>query len=619
MTDLKKSGPFFLGIEGGGTRTIAICADAEGKLVCRNEAGPANVRLLNDVQLRLRFKELGSSIPTPASIAIGLAGAREEKDRQRIRDAAAKVWPNVPCVATHDLDTALEAAPETSPRALPRILILSGTGSCCYGKTPKGKVTKFGGWGHILGDKGSGFEIGLRALKAVVYYYDKEGEWSKLGQRLLRSLQLNEPNDLIAWVQKADKTEIASLAKEVFDAWHLKDKIATDILTGAAHSLAKDAIDCSCRLVGPGHPIQFVLAGSVLIKQPRFAKMVGRHLKQAAPACKITPLAREGAWGAVELARKVQPFGKSMRRPAIPSAALHSHNIPSPPKLSPTEHRHPASMNLDRLSLGQAIELMLDEDAKLSAAILRVRDEIEKALRLIIRSLKRGGRLFYVGAGTSGRLGVLDASECPPTFRTPPDMVQAIIAGGQRAIWQAVEGAEDDRNAGARAVRFRGVTNKDVVIGIAASGRTPYVWGALQEARDLGAATGLVCFNPHVIEESAANVDVIIAPGIGPEILTGSTRLKAGTATKLILNIFTTLAMVQLGKVMSNLMVDLNPSNVKLRDRAIRIVQQLMGVEHQTAKMALERSNWVVKDAYMRLRRNSKGLVRESSKMSGTG
>jgi len=218
----------------------------------------------------------------------------------------------------------------------------------------------------------------------------------------------------------------------------------------------------------------------------------------------------------------------------------------------------------------------------------------------VVKSLKDGGRLFYVGAGTSGRLGVLDASECPPTFRTKPEQVQGIIAGGPQALTRAIEGAEDDPEAGRRAIGFRGVNKKDVVIGVAASGRTPFVWGAMEKAAARGARTALVCFNPH-IRRRASVPQLIVAPAIGPEVLTGSTRLKAGTATKLILNCITTLAMVQLGKVESNLMVDLNPKNEKLRARAVRIVQTLTGTDIATAQAAMGQANWVVKEAVRRL------------------
>jgi N-acetylmuramic acid 6-phosphate etherase len=258
-------------------------------------------------------------------------------------------------------------------------------------------------------------------------------------------------------------------------------------------------------------------------------------------------------------------------------------------------------MNLDKLPLGDAIRLMLSEDATVPRKLMAERGRIEQVIRAVVRAFRRGGRLFYVGAGTSGRLGVLDASECPPTFGTPSDMVQGIIAGGQNALWQSVEGTEDDADAGARAIQYCHVVRRDVVVGIAASGTTPFVWGALREAKRRGATTVLVCFNPFLHLPRPLRPTVVVAPNLGPELLTGSTRLKAGTATKLLLNMFTTLAMVRLGKVRSNLMIDLNPTNLKLRDRAVRIVRDLTRADPAAARQALERAGWIIRKAVARL------------------
>jgi N-acetylmuramic acid 6-phosphate etherase len=626
--------PLYLGIEAGGTRTMALLEGCQGRYSLQHEAGPANVRLLNDDQLHRHLRGIARGLPKPDALAIGMAGARTEADWARIRLAAAKAWPGVPCYATNDLETALMAADEIgssrtdkpdktatthhasrTTTAPARVLVLSGTGSCCFGRTHDGKTVKFGGWGHVLGDKGSGYEIGLRALKAVVYYLDRDGEWSLLGGRLLRALQLNEPNDLIGWAQNACKTDIAALAVEVFEAWSQRDEIASDILDGAAESLARDAAHCARRLVRGNVAVQFVLAGSVLLKQPRFARKVERALKQLWRNAIVSPLRRDSVAGAVALARRHFPPPKGTlltgAATALPLVERTREREPrsAPPgnpqsiALSPTEQRHPRSMNLDKLSLRRAIRLMLDEDATIPGALLREQKKIEKGVKLIVRSFRRGGRLFYVGAGTSGRLGVLDASECPPTFRTDPEMVQGIIAGGKTALWQAVEGAEDDPEAGARAMEFRGASRRDTVVGIAASGRTPFVWGALREAKRRGAATVLLCFNPHLVVSRADKPTMVIVPKIGPEILTGSTRLKSGTATKLILNIFTTLAMVRMGKVLGNLMIDVKASNTKLRDRAVRIVRELTGVDYAKAEAALIQCNWKIKPACARLGR----------------
>jgi len=606
----------YLGIEAGGTRTVAMLDTGNGLTPFRLESGPANLRLLSDGELARHFQGIAKSFPKPDALAIGMAGARTEADRKRIGRAAAKAWPGVPCYATGDLETALMAAddPPKSYGQMSRVLVLSGTGSCCFGRSTEGKNAKVGGWGHILGDKGSGFEIGLRALKAVVYYFDRDGEWSALGQRLLRTLQLNEPNDLIGWVQTASKTDIAALAIEVFKARASRDGIAADILAGAAESLARDAVSCARRLVRRNVPVQFVFAGSVLLKQPRFAQRVASKLKSLWPNAVISPLTQESVRGALALARLNFPPASlhGMSRP-IAAQLIRSSETLRPASgqldniatiaLSPTEQRNPRSMNLDKLPLSEAIGLMLSEDGKIPAAVLAERQKIEQVVKWIVSSFKKDGRLFYVGAGTSGRLGVLDASECPPTFRTDPEMVQGIIAGGQTALWQAVEGAEDDPQAGARAIDFRGVTKRDTVVGIAASGRTPFVWGAIREARKRGARTALLCFNPNLIVSKADRSTLIIAPKIGPEILTGSTRLKSGTATKLVLNIFTTLAMVRMGKVLGNLMVDVKASNTKLRDRAVRIVRELTGVDYPTAEAALVKTDWKIKPACARLGR----------------
>jgi N-acetylmuramic acid 6-phosphate etherase len=564
-----------------------------------------------------------------------MAGARTAADRERIHRAVSQVWRGIPSYVTNDLETAMMAAEQATPlqrerqqrygirntlRDSPRVLVLSGTGSCCYGRTPEGKTAKVGGWGHILGDKGSGFEIGLRALKAVVYYYDRDGVWSALGQRILRALQLNEPDDLIGWAQSAAKSDIAALAVEVFAAWQKRDKIASDILAGAIQSLARDAVDCARRLAPTDMPVQFILAGGVLVKQPRFASQVCRQVRKLWPGALVTILKRESVWGAVALAKRAFE-NSAFKLPAasVASATPPKQTEPALPlieeiQFSPTEQRHPKSMNLHKTPVAEAIRLMLSEDAKIPAALLAEREKIEHAIRLIVRSFKQGGRLFYVGAGTSGRLGILDASECPPTFSLPPEMVQGIIAGGQRAIWQSVERAEDDPQSGARAIEYRGVQKGDVVVGIAASGRTPFVWGALGEAKGRGATSILICFNPAVAIRRGIRPDLVIAPDLGPEILTGSTRLKAGTATKLILNMLTTLSMVRLGKVVSNLMVDVKPSNRKLRDRAARIVRELTGVDYSIAYGALEKSGWVIKSAVKQLRRKQRRFTSKPKK-----
>ena len=253
-----------------------------------------------------------------------------------------------------------------------------------------------------------------------------------------------------------------------------------------------------------------------------------------------------------------------------------------------TEQRLPESKSLDTMSVHEALALMNQQDAIATTAVASQSANIAKAIEIVVRAFQTHGRLFYIGAGTSGRLGVLDASECPPTFRSDPELVQGIIAGGDAAMFRAQEGAEDNAQAGAAAVDAKSVGPNDVVMGIAAGGTTPFVHGALRRAIELHAKTiFLSCVQPVPNEPP---VDVVIRPLTGPEVLTGSTRLKAGTATKLVLNQITTLAMVQLGKCYENLMVDLRASNDKLKDRAARIVGMLTGLDASVSIELLEKA-----------------------------
>jgi len=270
----------------------------------------------------------------------------------------------------------------------------------------------------------------------------------------------------------------------------------------------------------------------------------------------------------------------------------------------PTEQRNARTQRIDIASSLDIVDLMNAEDARVAEIVHGEREKIARAIDLLVNAFKTGGRLFYVGAGTSGRLGVLDAAECPPTFGVPPSMVTGVIAGGYSALVKSAEGAEDDVNAGAADVDTAGVTNRDVVVGIAASGTTPYVRVALSRAQTIGAKTVLLTCGtpPKALSETC---DVIINPVTGPEVLTGSTRLKAGTATKLVLNTLTTGAMIRLGKVYGNLMVDLVALSQKLHDRGERIVMEVCGVGRAEARAALERADGSVKLAIVMVRKRA--------------
>ena len=251
-----------------------------------------------------------------------------------------------------------------------------------------------------------------------------------------------------------------------------------------------------------------------------------------------------------------------------------------------TEQRNPNTMNIDTLSTRDMVKLINQEDYRVAEAVSLVTDKIAEAVDLIADRLSKGGRLIYCGAGTSGRLGILDAVECPPTYSTEPEMVQALMAGGYPAIFKAVEGAEDSKTLGAEDMKKIGFTAGDVLVGIAASGRTPYVLGCMEYARELGAPTVAVTCCPGSALDRFA--DIGIAPAPGPEVVTGSTRMKSGTAQKMVLNMLSTGAMIKLGKVYGNLMVDVKPSNEKLIRRCVTIVCAATECDEATATAALE-------------------------------
>ena len=251
-----------------------------------------------------------------------------------------------------------------------------------------------------------------------------------------------------------------------------------------------------------------------------------------------------------------------------------------------TEQRNPNTRNIDTLSTLDMIRLINQEDHRVAEAVSLVTDKIAQAVDLIADRLAKGGRLIYCGAGTSGRLGILDAVECPPTYSTDPEMVQCLMAGGYGAIFKAVEGAEDSKELGIQDMKNVSFQPGDVLVGIAASGRTPYVLGCMEYARELGAATIAVTCCPGSVLDTYA--DIGIAPAPGPEVVTGSTRMKSGTATKLVLNMLTTGVMIKTGKVYENLMVHMRPTNAKLRARAIRMIGQLTGRDEADCTRALD-------------------------------
>lgn len=272
-----------------------------------------------------------------------------------------------------------------------------------------------------------------------------------------------------------------------------------------------------------------------------------------------------------------------------------------------TEKINPRTVDLDKCLPLEVIELILQEDRAIIEAIEKEKESIASAVELVVDKLMLGGRLFFIGAGTSGRLGVIEAAECPPTFGTEPELIQGFIAGGREAIWQSIEGAEDSRTEAQELLTEAGLTKDDVVVGIAASATTPFVEGGLQYAKRTGSGSVLVTCNP--VDSSITDVTIQLL--VGPEVVVGSTRMKAGTVTKMVLNMITTASMVRLGKTYGNLMVDVRPKSAKLRDRAKRIVMHITGISEEKAAELLEASGWDVKASIVM---EKKGLSLEDSR-----
>jgi N-acetylmuramic acid 6-phosphate etherase len=498
-------------------------------------------------------------------------------------------------------------------------VVIAGTGSNVAGqKSAADPVVKTGGWGHLFSDHGSAYDLSRRGLELAYARYDHEAKISTLAQEFLAATGKTCLEELVPFLlHDLSKVSVARWAPCVFSAAHKGDPDALLLLDEATTILAQKAAVLARRLRLPRPRV--ALVGGLFENQPGYRKRFQRALRKFSPGAESFLLAVPGVFGAARLAglEKGSRLTPCDEGEAVRVRLTSSHGVrrlPTDPArlaafaAASTEQRNPRSRGLDKRSISALVDLFIKEERHVEKALIAQRGPIARAATLVAKKLAGGGRLFYVGAGTSGRLGVVDASEMPPTFNAPPEQVQAIIAGGAAAVFRSQEGAEDARDTGAVELRSRGLTRRDVVCGIAASGQTPFVLGALDYARDLGAGTILLTCNPR--RSIRVPVDVEIDLATGPEIVTGSTRLKAGTATKLVLNMLSTIAMVRLGRIRDNLMINVQATNDKLRARAVRLVQALTARNPADAQSALEKKGWSVNDAVEYLeKRKAKALI----------
>ncbi len=587
-------GDKILGVEGGGTKTAWALVERqenELRIIDQGKLPPSNFRLTPPERLRTIFSVLPKQIDRAG---IFLAGCGLGEDQQSLLRLCAEIWPSAKIVVGNDRDSGLAAA----LGAADGIVVNAGSGSSITGRRGD-RIERAGGWGHILGDAGGAYFLVIQALRLILREYDLHRGELQFAAKILRALSLNNLDELVRWAQTADKMEIALLAPVVFEAAANGDTHVIEILEEGARVLCEytEAVASRLRLLAP----KIVLLGGLFYRDSIYTHTFRRRLKKNLPDARVANAERAPELGAAWLAAEMgelKPFHQKIADEKIDNLAA-----------ALTEQRNPRSEDLERMSAREIAELFVDEEKAVGEALRSEVGHLAGAIEIVSGALRKGGRLFYVGAGSSGRIGMLDACEIPPTFGASPELVQGIIAGGVTALSRSVEGVEDEESAGALALDQRGVKDVDVVIGITASGRTPFVVGALERAKSLGAKTILLGCNPAVAvaagvspagaqraadtaASTATHPDLVITLAVGPEILTGSTRLKAGTATKVALNLISTGAMVSLGKVRGNLMIDLHASSTKLRDRATRLVAELLQCDYQSARQQLETNGW---------------------------
>ena len=600
-----------LGVEGGGTKTAWALVETvvggrhdpgwEFRVLEQGKLQASNFRLTAPERLRAILAELPKQIDCAG---VFLAGCATAEDRAALRQICLEIWPKAKIVTGSDRNSGLAAALDHGDG----IVVNAGSGSSVTGRRGD-RIERAGGWGHILGDAGGGYSLSMQALRLILREHDLHRAEMDFTTKVLQALSLNKLDELVRWVQAADKMKIAMLAPVVFEAGAGGDARMMEIIEEGARVLCEytEAVAARLHLLAP----KVVLMGGLFYRDSIYTHAFRRRLKKNLPDARVTTAERAPELGAAWLAAEAHDHATFHPQPS-------RHEIDGL-AAALTEQRNPRSQNLEKMTAHQLVQLFVEEEKFVQDALRAATADLARAIETVTESLRNGGRLFYVGAGSSGRIGVLDASEIPPTFGAPTHLVQGVIAGGVTALHRSVEGAEDEESAGAFALDERGVKPADVVIGITASGRTPFVRGALARAKSLGAKTILLTCNPAVAggddpglsrsaiattsdvpprsTPAATDVDLLITLPVGPEILAGSTRLKAGTATKVALNIISTGAMIGLGKVRGNLMIDLHTTSTKLRDRAVRIVAEVTQRDYESARGLLEANDWNLRAA----------------------
>ncbi|WP_139720968.1 N-acetylmuramic acid 6-phosphate etherase [Serinicoccus chungangensis] len=556
-------------------------------------------------------------------LAVGLVGYHAASARREALAAALLDQVADTVVLTGDVTTTFVGAVGDRPA----VVVAAGTGAVALAADGAGRTAVRDGWGFLLGDDGSGYAVGRAGLRAALEHRDGRGGSAALERAATR--RFGDLAGLPSAVHSAEHPSrlVASFARDVADAARAGDDAAVRIWAEAGAALARTAV-AARDAVDPGLPV--CLAGGLaevgpLLTEPFAAAVGGTVLPAAGTSLDGAETLARQAWSGgpgTVLADQVTVTSRTGRvagtlrttpEPAddTPSGTGHAvgtlRTTPEPADDTrvevigalATEGVRDDLLDLDERDTGSVLRELWEAEATVAPALLQVVPTVAAAVDDIADRLRGGGRMFYLGAGTPGRLAFVDASELPPTYGTPAELVRALPAGGVEAMVQAREGAEDDGPAGAAMVREAGVGPQDVVVGISASGRTPYVLHGLAAAAEVGALTVAVSNNEGA--RASAGADHAIEVPTGPEVISGSTRLKAGSAQKMLLGALSTAVMVRLGKTHGPFMVDMQASNIKLRDRAVRMVQRVAGCDAAAATAALEESGWSTKVAVVQL------------------
>lgn len=590
----------YLALEGGGTRTTAGFYEGD-QLVAEGEAGPSNPMAYGVTATAGVIAELASRLAPAAcpgfTVLAGIAGVLNERIAREIAAQLDAVHGLERIVLTTDLHPLLFAhVPES-----PGVLAIAGTGGSVLVHDGHHNFRRFGGRGPVMGDDGSAYQVAVAALRAVARAEDGIGPETGLRDRLTDALNLENAEALVPWSLTASKQALAGLARTVSACAGEGDACARACITAQATRLSELVRAAADTVSGDGIPLYFqggLIEHCALFREHFLAALSDCSRLQPAPL-------RVRGHRAVLALRGVKAdaawvHGRPMAQHSV--AATERTSIDMPP--------------IDTLSSDDFVAAMIRHEANVGRALVQQSSALARMTDAVAAAIRRGGRLIYAGAGTSGRLGVLDASECPPTFGTRPDQVIGLMAGGDTALRTGVEGAEDDREQAVRDLAALNPAAEDFVLGIAASGTTPYVLAVLSAARDSGCATGLLCCNPQA---GGGRADHVVALPTGPEALPGSTRLNAGTATKVALNIISTGAMAQSGYVYRGHMVRMQPTNKKLRARAIRMVSELAEIPESAASDLLHEAAFDIPVALVMARcgGNAEGARRRLAASNG--